>query len=90
MNFDWDEKKNLSNYKKHGIRFEEVIEVFKDTFALEATDEFNKNRLIRTGFTFHKGVLFVVYEENNESIRIISARKSTKSEAKQYAQRIRS
>lgn len=90
MNFDWDEKKNLSNLKKHGIRFEDVIEVFKDPYALEATDEFNSNRFIRVGFTFHKGVLFVVYEESTDSVRIISARKSTKSEAKLYAQRIRS
>lgn len=89
MKYEWDDEKNASNFEKHGIRFEDAIAVFHDIYALEVNDEFHEGRTIRFGFNFYKGVLAVVYIDKDDFIRIISARKTTKSEEKQYAQRIR-
>ncbi len=81
MIYEWDNEKNLSNFKKHGISFEDAIPIF--------SDEIYEDRYIKFGFAFHKGVLVVVYSEKDNCIRIISARRATKTEEKQYAQGIR-
>ncbi|MFL5782956.1 MAG: BrnT family toxin [Bacteriovoracaceae bacterium] len=90
MVFEWDPIKNQTNFKKHGISFEDAIPVFQDEHSLENSDSIFEDRFIRFGFNFHKGVLAVVYCEKYGVIRIISARKATKTEEKLYAQRIRS
>lgn len=90
MNFEWDAKKNASNMKKHGISFEDAIPIFEDEYGLENSDDNYPDRSIRFGFSFHKGVLAVVFSEVEGKIRIISARKANKREEKEYAQRVRS
>lgn len=89
MKYEWDEKKYSSNFKKHGIRFDDAIDIFKDPHQLEYQDEVFPERIICIGFSFHRGVLVVVIEESEKAIRIISARKATNREEKDYAQRIR-
>jgi uncharacterized DUF497 family protein len=89
MKFEWDPEKYESNLRKHGIRFEEAMEAFNDQLGMEFIDEIKIDRFIKLVFNFHKGVLVVVFQEIDlGKIRIISARKATKSEKKQYAQRI--
>ena len=87
--FQWAENKNADNKKIHGISFEEAKTVFYDEEALLIDDpEHSKDeeRFIILGFSNMANMLVVChcYRENETVIRIISARKATKNEAKQY------
>lgn len=89
IQFDWDEHKNESNRKKHGIWFEEAQQVFDDPKALmfhDASHSDDEDRLVMLGLSASTRVLTVVFceRDNGKSIRIISARKATKSEVKRY------
>ena len=89
MRFQWDQSKNLANIKKHNISFEEAKTVFFDDNARLISDpehSITEERFIILGITNKLRLLVVVhtYKENNETIRIISARKATKSESKYY------
>jgi len=84
--FEWGELKAQSNLGKHGVSFEAARLVFDDAFALERLDtggERAEVRYITTGMA-NGVVLTVVYTERGERIRIISARKATKHEQKEY------
>ncbi len=88
LKFEWDELKNRSNRKKHGVWFEEAQQVFDDPNAIlyfdkDHSDE--EDRFILLGLSFSSGPLVVVYCERNENLyRIISARKATSRETKVY------
>ena len=89
IRFQWDQGKNLSNIKKHKISFEEAKTVFFDDNARLIPDpehSINEERFIILGFSSKLRLLVVVhaYRENENVIRIISARKATKSEIKYY------
>lgn len=89
MRFEWDVNKNLSNVKKHKISFEEAKTVFLDENARVIPDpehSESEDRFIILGISNKLKLLIVVhtYRENVEIIRIISARKATKSESKYY------
>ena len=82
----WDENKNETNKKKHKLSFVEAKSVFYDTEALVIDDPEHEERFIILG-TSEKSNLLVVchcYRESETVIRIISARKATKTETKQY------
>jgi uncharacterized protein len=89
MNFEWDENKAKLNIKNHdGISFEDAKEVFADDYSLDVFDDshsnFDENRFRVIGLTI-KGVLLVVYTvRDQETYRIISARKATKLEEITY------
>lgn len=90
--FDWDEGKNLSNQKKHGISFEEAEAVFVDENALLIHDPDHsgeEDRFVLMGLSAKLRMLVVnhCYRKNDEVIRIISARKATRMERKQYRER---
>ena len=73
--FEWDPWKEQENFEKHGIDFETAEQVFFDYCRMERRDDDssdNENRWQTMGF--FKKVLFVVYTERTDSIRIISAR----------------
>jgi uncharacterized DUF497 family protein len=87
MYFTWDEEKNKVNIKKHGVSFEQAVNVFYDERKLEKYDTAHsifEDRSIVIGQA--KGnVLFVVNTEmDKETIRIISARKANKKERGAY------
>jgi uncharacterized DUF497 family protein len=86
--FEWDADKAKSNYRKHGISFELATEVFDDPLAAETIDEaagdHGEERVSITGRTASLAILVVVYTERGENIRIISARRATKSEHDDY------
>ncbi|MFZ1291053.1 MAG: BrnT family toxin [Melioribacteraceae bacterium] len=89
IHFQWDNKKNLENIKKHKISFEEAKTVFFDDNARVIPDpehSFDEERFVILGFSAKFNLLVVVhtYRENDEVIRIISARKAIKSESKYY------
>ncbi|MTJ54158.1 BrnT family toxin [Anabaena sp. UHCC 0253] len=72
---------------KHGVRFEEAVEVFLDPFYQEgdASDN-NEERNFILGYSLSQRLLLVVYVERQTRNRIISARLATKSERRLYEQ----
>jgi uncharacterized DUF497 family protein len=89
LQFEWDEEKATSNLRKHGVSFEECITVFGDPQTLTIFDEEHsdqEDRYIDMGRSAIGRVLVVVYTERGESIRIISCRRATSAERRQYEQ----
>ena len=89
INFEWDENKNAINKRKHQISFEEAQTVFYDDEALVIDDPEHseqEERFIILGMSTRANLLVVChcYRQSETVIRIISARKATKNEAKQY------
>lgn len=87
---EWDESKNQANKGKHGISFEEAKTVFYDESARIIHDPDHshmEDRFILLGLSFNLRILVVIhaYKQNDEVIRIISARKATKKEALHYS-----
>jgi uncharacterized DUF497 family protein len=89
MKVDFDAKKAASNLKKHGVSFEEAATCLLDQLALvrEDSDSEGELRLVMLGMSHTGRLLTVCYtlRENDEVIRIISAREATKKEEKYYA-----
>ena len=89
IKFEWDENKNKINKSKHKISFEEAKTVFYDEEALVIDDPEHsreEERFIILGFSKRANLLVVChcYRKSESVIRIISARKATKSEERQY------
>ena len=89
MNYEWDENKNKINQSKHGISFEEACSVFDDNRALVIPDpdhSEDEERFVILGMSELLNLLVVChcYRDNDNTIRIISARKATKTEAGYY------
>jgi uncharacterized DUF497 family protein len=89
INFSWDTNKAQINLRKHKISFEEAKTVFDDENArliFDPDHSENEDRFILLGYSCTSKILTVVhcYRDNEYNIRIISARKSTKKEEKQY------
>jgi uncharacterized DUF497 family protein len=83
IRFEWDETKNKSNRTKHGIWFEEAQSAFEDPNSRLFVDDFSdEDRFILVGRSAHSGLLVVVhcFRDDDQIIRIISARKATKKE----------
>ena len=92
LRFVWDENKNRANQRKHKISFDEAKTVFYDENARLIPDpdhSENEERFIIMGVSSNLRMLVVVhcYKENNEVIRIISARKVTRNEQKYHNRR---
>ena len=89
ISFEWDENKNQINQKKHGIAFEEALTTFYDDLALVRDDPDHsetEERFIILGMSRNARLLVVChcYRKSDTVIRIISARKATQAESKQY------
>ena len=84
--YEWDEEKAAANFAKHGVRFEDACEVFRDPFAIEMFDDrfdYGEDRYAIIGIA--KGrMLFVAYSMRIEVIRIISARGAEPLEQRWY------
>jgi len=91
-NFEWDSKKAKANLIKHKISFELAATIFQDPKALSIYDiehSENEERWISLGISINGNLLVVVHtfkqiDDETALIRIISARKATKNENKQY------
>ena len=95
MKFEWDENKNTLNQQKHGISFEQALEVFDDPQQISILDyrfNYREERWIILGATngaTKKIEILVVAnlfftDSGSEIVRIISARRANKKEIKQY------
>ena len=93
MKFEWDEEKNLSNFHKHGVWFEEGQTVWADESSSEFFDpehSESENRFIRVGHSSAQRLLLVVFCERLEGsiIRLISTRRASRSEGRQHEEGI--
>ncbi len=91
-NFEWDPAKAKQNSRRHKVSFERATTVFRDPNQISIFDENHSNdedRWMTLGLD-RNGVLLVVihtFRQTNKSdirIRVISARKATRTEIKQY------
>jgi uncharacterized protein len=87
--FEWDEKKDKANQRKHQISFEEARTVFDDPFLATFPDvmhSVDEDRNISLGTSDKDRVLVVVHTDRGNNIRLISCRLATVSERKAYAE----
>lgn len=85
MAYQWDRVKAANNFNKHGIDFADAVLVFLDDLAVTVRDErFDEERFITLGLDGFGRVLVVVYTWCGNEIRLISARRATRSERIQY------
>jgi len=86
--FEWDANKAVRNLRKHRVSFEEAATEFNDprrlrTFDLEHSDDEDRENVI--GFSERMRLLqVVIYEKENNIIRIVSARRATRQEGLRY------
>ena len=87
MKFEWDDDKAASNELKHDISFEEARTVFTNPLAVIFGDKVhsdNEDREIIIGHSWKNRLLLVSFTERPDAIRLISARKATRNERKDY------
>jgi uncharacterized DUF497 family protein len=89
ITFQWDERKNRENQRKHGVSFEEARSVFFDDRGVEFYDDEHsegEDRFIVLGVSARLRLLMVCHclRETGHVIRIISARAATKNEQQYY------
>ena len=89
ISFEWNEEKNEINKRKHNVSFEEAVTVFYDTEARVVFDEehsYDEDRFVILGLSRALRLLVIChcYKKQGEKIGIISARKATAMEIRQY------
>ncbi|MBM3181342.1 MAG: BrnT family toxin [Chloroflexi bacterium] len=85
--FEWDEEKAKSNLKKHGVSFEEGATIFNDPMIatiLDPDHSEDEERFISIGMSVIRRLLSVIHTYRKDRLRLISARKATKAEKKNY------
>ena len=86
LKVEWNKTKAKLNYAKHGVSFDLAKEVFNDPFAIEFLDDrqdYGEERLVMMGMVEGR-LIYVVYTERADAIRLISARRATKNEQETY------
>lgn len=90
MNFVWNKEKSEANYRKHHVSFDPAMYVFLDSNRVEIYDRkhrINEDRYKAIGYV-ENVPLFVIYTmADDQTVRIISARKAMKAEVERYYQR---
>ena len=91
LRFEWDPAKSRTNQRKHGVSFEDAIHVFDDPhalFELDRTNESGESRWHAIGRIAEVVVVLVAHtireEAEDETVRLISARRATRQERKRY------
>lgn len=89
LRFEWDERKNKENQRKHKVSFEEAQTVFFDVNAVEFYDDphsGSEERFLLLGVSAKLRVLIICHclRKDGDVIRLISARKATKNEQREY------
>ncbi len=85
--FECDEGKSRSNFRKHGVSFEEASTVFGDTLSVTIDDpqhSVRESRYITLGYSAKHRLLAVVHTDRGGRIRIISARRAARNEREAY------
>ncbi len=90
MKFEWDETKKATHFEKHGIGFEEAQDLFCGTYKdktlhkVDTRKDYGEIRINSVGMTNNGLIITVAMTWRNGSIRIINARRSSKSERRFY------
>jgi uncharacterized DUF497 family protein len=86
MRITWDPNKAEINFNKHGIRFSDAEMVLYDSFAMTIEEQIvaDEQRYVTVGSDAVSRIIAVVYCYRADTIRLISARKATPTERKQY------
>ena len=87
IEFSWDDRKARRNVQSHGVRFEEAVTVFIDPLARVYDDPDHSDtevRFLLVGHSLAGRMLLVVHAEKGDTIRIISARRTTPHERAEY------
>jgi len=86
VTFEWDEDKRRANLRKHGVEFADAVSAFDDDNAMTLRDAGSEGeeRFVTLAADAFGRLLVVVYTWREEGIRLISARKATRRERKQY------
>ena len=87
IGLEWDARKANSNLKRHGVSFEEAVSVFADPLARIFDDEdhsIEEHREIIIGHSTRARSLLVAFIQREAATRIISARRATRNEEKDY------
>jgi uncharacterized protein len=90
VEFEWDEAKAISNERKHGISFEYAVHVFGDPFALVEQDRIEGGEYRWQTLGLVEGVILLLVahtvqdDDEDEIVRIISARRATRKERTRY------
>jgi len=86
VSYEWDEKKNRTNVRKHGVNFADAVFALEDDDALTMRDEDSaeEERFVTMGTDAFGRVLVVIYTWRDENIRLISARKAARRERAAY------
>jgi uncharacterized DUF497 family protein len=85
--FEWDPAKAAANVKSHGVSFEEAVTVFQDALARVHPDPDHsetERREILIGHSAQARLLLVAFTDRQGKIRLISARKVTRCERRDY------
>jgi len=88
MQFEWNDNKAQGNARKHGVTFDEALSAFYDVRQVAFYDPDNsddEDREILIGHSKNGRLLLVVYTVRGQTVRIISARRTTRKEAEDYA-----
>ena len=88
VRFEWDPKKAEANLGKHGVDFADAALALEDEHAITIPDaaSASEERFLTLGMDPLGRVLVVVYTWRSEKIRLISARKATRRDARQYGE----
>lgn len=87
LEFESDPVKSELNLKEHGVSFDEATTIFRDTLSITISDPDHsdyEDRFIDIGMSHRMQLLVVSYTERKDKIRIISARRATRAERKNY------
>ena len=87
MGLTWDARKAAANLRKHGVSFAEASSVFLDPLSATGDDPdhlIDQRRFVTFGLSSAGRLLVVAHAEQDEAIRIISARKATRAEKELY------
>ncbi len=87
MRFEWDSVKAAQNLRKHRVSFREAVSVFYDPLATTGADpdhSEDEKRFVTFGMSSAGRLLAVSHTERGEGVRIISARRATRSERRIY------
>jgi len=90
MRFEWDETKRRINLQQHGIDFADLPSLLADEIVVIEEDrfEYSESRFLAFGLLFGRLIAVVYTERGEDVIRLISARKASKYETKQYYHQI--
>lgn len=90
MIYEWDGEKARANRRKHGVSFDEATTVFEDRLGRIVDDprhSIEEDRYVLLGLSRRDRLFAVMFTERGETIRIISARRATRQERRDYEEK---